>query len=171
MLFTSNDHSGPTYMTDFPIILMAWTPVKVFKNYIHFAPLLSVSTSMYNYIPFSLSYLTANVLLTHHGICYNTLTHSRLFISLILQKLYLLCSQEWISEFSSNGPYYCHMKICLQYQGEKPCGSGQAAQADPAFMYTHVYVCVVPSKPKFYCDSMACNLIFKKPHGIKIWPI
>lgn len=91
-----NDHSGPTYMTDFPIILMAWTPVKVFKQYIHFASFMSVSTNVYNCIPFSWSYLTANVLLTHHGICYNTLTHSRLFMSLNLQKLYLLCSQ-WMN--------------------------------------------------------------------------
>lgn len=155
-------------MTDFPIILMAWTPVKVFKQHIHFASFMSVSTNVYNCIPFSWSYLTANVLLTHHGICYNTLTHSRLFISLNLQKLYLLCSQWMNFRVSSNGPYYCHIKICLQYQGEKPCGSGQTAQADPAFMYTDVYVCVVPSKPKFYCDSMAWYLTFKKLHGIKM---
>lgn len=33
---------------------------------------------------------------------------------------------------------------------------------------THVYVRAVPSKPKFYCDSMACYLTLKKLQGIKM---
>lgn len=94
VLFTKNDCPAPTYMPCFPIILMAWTPLKVLIQHFHFATLLSVSTSTYSYRLFPWNYSTAKVFLIHDGISCNTLIYSRLFKRLILQILLLLCSHQ-----------------------------------------------------------------------------
>lgn len=162
MLFSKNDWSGPTQMPYFPIVLMAWTPVKMLIYRFHFDTLLSVSTNIYSHIPFLRNYSAASMFLIHDGSSYTTLTH---LLRLTLQKLLLLCPQQ---KSFANALTYSHLKICWCYQGERPRGSSWSV---PAFQCVCACVCcahecmrggIVPSKSKFYNDFITCYLTFKK---------
>lgn len=137
MLFTKNDQSGPTHMPHFPIVLIAWTPVKMLIHKFHFDTLLSVSTSIYSYIPFLWNCSAASMFLICDGSSQNILTH---LLRLTLHKWLLLCSQQ---KSFADALTYSHIKIRWGYQGERPCGSGQTDQADQSLLFSvHVPVCV-----------------------------